>query len=71
MENNGVCEEAITMLRKQRHDFMNHLQVVHAMLQMGRTEKALLYIEELAKDPKLISDVLDDHKKQSDCPHKE
>ncbi|MDF2636453.1 MAG: signal transduction histidine kinase regulating citrate/malate metabolism, partial [Pelosinus sp.] len=47
MEDHEVCEEIVTLLRKQRHDFVNHLQVIHAMLQMGRREKALLYIEEL------------------------
>jgi sensor histidine kinase regulating citrate/malate metabolism len=58
MEDHEVCEEIVTLLRKQRHDFVNHLQVIHAMLQMGRREKALLYIEELAKDPSLVSDAL-------------
>lgn len=71
MQNHEVCEETITLLRRQRHDFINHLQVIHAMLQMGRTEKALVYIEELAKDPKLMSDALQDHEKQSSCPHKD
>lgn len=58
MENHGMYEEFVTLLRKQRHDFINHLQVIHAMLQMGRQEKALVYIEELAKDPALVSDTL-------------
>jgi sensor histidine kinase regulating citrate/malate metabolism len=71
MEDHEVCEETITLLRRQRHDFINHLQVIHAMLQMGRTEKTLIYIEELAKDPKLVSDVLKDHEEQLDCPYKD
>ncbi len=39
----------------QRHDFMNHMQVIHALLQLGRVEKALTYIEDLAKDPEMMS----------------
>lgn len=70
MVNHEVCEETITLLRRQRHDFINHLQVIHAMLQMGRTGKALIYMEELSKDPTLISEVLKDHVKQSGCLHK-
>lgn len=43
------------LLRAQRHDFINHIQVVHALLQLGRVEKALQYIEDLAKDPELVA----------------
>ncbi|HWR41186.1 MAG TPA: Spo0B domain-containing protein [Patescibacteria group bacterium] len=50
--------EAIRLLRRQRHDFINHLQVVYTLLQLGRNEKALAYIQKLAQDPDLISDVL-------------
>jgi pentatricopeptide repeat protein len=42
-------------LRAQHHEFINHMQVVHAMLQMGRVEKAMKYIEEMAKDPSLVA----------------
>lgn len=48
--NQEVCQEMIKMLRRQRHDFVNHIQVVHAYLQIGKVEKALAYLEELAKD---------------------
>lgn len=70
MEKHEVCEEIVTLLKKQRHDFVNHLQVIHAMLQMGRGEKALLYIEELAKDPGLVSDTLKAYEEQCGCLHK-
>jgi sensor histidine kinase regulating citrate/malate metabolism len=45
-----VGEEMIKLLRRQRHDFINHIQVVHAYLQLGKIEKALAFLEELAKD---------------------
>lgn len=64
MENHEVNAEIINLLKIQRHDFVNHLQVIHALLQLGRTEKALTYIEELAKDSRLISDTLKVHEEQ-------
>lgn len=54
----ATCADMIKLLRIQRHDFLNHLQVIHAMIQLGRGEKALQYIEKLAHDPDLISDLL-------------
>lgn len=64
MENHEVSKESIELLRIQRHDFINHLQVIHALLQLGRSEKALKYIEELAKDSSLISDTLKIYEEQ-------
>ena len=64
MENHEVSTESVELLRIQRHDFINHLQVIHALLQLGRTEKALTYIEELAKDATLISDTLKIYEEQ-------
>lgn len=69
-ENNEVCDELVRLLRVQRHDFINHLQVIHAMLQLGRVEKALQYIEELAKDQGLINDQIRMHSRQRECKHK-
>lgn len=66
MENHEVSTESVELLRIQRHDFINHLQVVHALLQLGRTEKALTYIENLAKDSGLISDTLKIYEEQRD-----
>ncbi|MEN6414497.1 MAG: Spo0B domain-containing protein [Veillonellales bacterium] len=62
-----VCDELVRLLRVQRHDFINHLQVVHGMLQLGRTENAMAYIENLAKDPSLITDQIRVHIAQTDC----
>lgn len=63
MADKDVCEEIVRLLRLQRHDFINHLQVIHAMIQLGRTEKALAYIEDLSKDTGLIQDALRLHEK--------
>ncbi len=40
-------KEVITLLRKQRHDFINHVQVIYAYLQMNKQEKAEEYIDKL------------------------
>lgn len=41
----AICEAAVALLRKQRHDYLNYLQVVQAYVQMGKPEKALAYME--------------------------
>lgn len=69
-ENEQVCDELLRLLRVQRHDFINHLQVIHAMLQLRRTDKALAYIENLATDDSLISDQLHGHVQQRECQRK-
>ncbi|SDE73003.1 Spo0B domain-containing protein [Sporomusa acidovorans] len=59
------CPDVIKLLRIQRHDFLNHLQVIHALIQLGRNEKALQYIEKLAHDPEMIENVLAAYKKEN------
>lgn len=70
MENHELDAESIDLLRIQRHDFINHLQVIHALLQLGRTEKALTYIEELAKNSRLISSTADIEEEQGTTAQK-
>lgn len=38
-------EQLNTAIRAQRHDFMNHLQVVHSLIELGESPEALEYIE--------------------------
>lgn len=64
MEDHELDAESMHLLRIQRHDFINHLQVIHALIQLGRTEKALIYIEELAKDSRAISSTLASYAEQ-------
>lgn len=63
----GSCEELERVLRMQRHEFINHIQVVHALLQLGRVEKAMRYIEDLAKDAGLIEEPLKHHRQDPSC----
>ena len=67
MTKGEVCPELIRILRLQRHEFINHIQVVHALLQLGKTEKAKQYLEDLAKSPNLLTDTLSDHVRQDIC----
>ncbi len=50
-------ENYISLLRKQRHDFMNDLQVIYGYLQMMRPKGALDYIDRLSKENEIISEI--------------
>ncbi|WP_053071937.1 Spo0B domain-containing protein [Ornithinibacillus contaminans] len=41
------AKEVIQLLRLQRHDLMNELQIVHGYLSMGKTEKVNAKVEEI------------------------
>lgn len=45
-------------LRSQRHDFMNHLQVVFSLTEMQEYEEAMQYIERVYGDIQRVSSVL-------------
>lgn len=48
-----LLDDAIeAALSKQRHDFLNHLQVVYAYVQIGKADRALQYMDELADEMK-------------------
>lgn len=47
-----ACEEVLRRLSRQRHDFLNHIQVVYAYLQIGKFEKALSYLEKIPEQIK-------------------
>lgn len=36
--------ETLSLLAEQRHDFLNHLQVLAGWLQLGDTQRALAYL---------------------------
>lgn len=41
-------KELLEVLRVQRHDFMNHLQIISGMVQLNKTDKVFDYIREIA-----------------------
>ncbi|MDU4961920.1 MAG: Spo0B domain-containing protein [Sporomusaceae bacterium] len=51
-------EEMLRLLRLQRHDFINHIQVVQALVQLGKIDKALRYIDDMVNSPEMSGDPL-------------
>ena len=45
-------------LREQRHDFLNHLQVVHSLIEMKQFEEASQYMEKVYDDIQLVGKVM-------------
>jgi sensor histidine kinase regulating citrate/malate metabolism len=54
----GHLQELVRVTRAQRHDFVNHLQAVYALLKTGRTEEAQRYIESLYHDVRISGEIL-------------
>ncbi len=50
--------DMFTSIRGQRHDFLNHVQVIHTMVQMGRTEQLKSYVGDLVKETRELSDIV-------------
>ncbi|MDL2280997.1 Spo0B domain-containing protein [Selenomonadales bacterium OttesenSCG-928-I06] len=53
--------ETLKLLRRQRHDFLNHLQIIHSLIVLDKSPKALEYIEEIAKDPNWLEKTISDN----------
>ncbi|HEX2946733.1 MAG TPA: ATP-binding protein [Clostridia bacterium] len=54
----GKLEKLNNSLRAQRHDFMNHLQVVHSLIEMDEYKSASEYIEKVYTDIQKVSRVM-------------
>lgn len=57
MDEYSAGAETTRLLRLQRHDFLNHIQVIHALIQLGKNEKALQYIDDVIKSPEMTGDI--------------
>lgn len=55
---NGQMDALNLKLRAQRHDFLNHLQVVYSLLEMGESNEAADYLETTYNQLKSVSKVL-------------
>lgn len=44
-------------LRKERHDFMNDIQIIYGYLQLNKKDEALKYINKMSKDNRNISKI--------------
>ncbi|WP_169733251.1 sensor histidine kinase [Cohnella panacarvi] len=45
-------------VRGQRHDFLNHVQVIHAMAQMGKFEQLQTYTATLVQETSEVNDIM-------------
>jgi sensor histidine kinase regulating citrate/malate metabolism len=59
MTENAVHVEIERLLRLQRHDFINHIQVIQALLQLGKTDRALGYIDDMVKSPEMTGNLIE------------
>lgn len=50
--------EMVRVVRSQRHDFINHMQVVYALMKTKKPERAEQYIEELCQNVRFNDGVL-------------
>ena len=54
----GQLEDLNGTLRRQRHDFMNHLQVVFSLMELGDSGEAMKYVESVYGDIKKTGSAL-------------
>lgn len=50
--------ELVRAIRAQRHDFVNHLQVVYALMRTDKIDKAQQYIEDLCQQVRITGEIL-------------
>ena len=55
---NNISEESKVLIKLQRHDFLNHIQVIQGFLQLGKPDKALNYIEKIIEDIRDVEKLL-------------
>lgn len=51
-------QEMIQIIKAQRHDFVNHLQVIYGLVSLGNTVQVKTYIKTLYKDVQVTSNIL-------------
>ena len=54
----GQLESLNREMRAQRHDFMNHLQVVYSLIEMGEPGEASAYVDKISGDMQRVSNML-------------
>ena len=57
-ETNDQMDALNLKLRAQRHDFLNHIQVVYSLLEMGESQEASDYLERIWTEFKTVSRVM-------------
>ena len=55
---NNQMDALNLQLRAQRHDFLNHIQVVYSLLEMGESDEAADYLERIYSQLRTVSKVM-------------
>jgi two-component system sensor histidine kinase AgrC len=50
--------EMTQIIKAQRHDFVNHLQVIYGLANLGHTDQTRDYIQTLYKDVQVTNNIL-------------
>ncbi|NLK01078.1 MAG: hypothetical protein GX318_07565 [Clostridia bacterium] len=45
-------KETMDLMQRQKHDYLNHLQVIYSYLQLGKADRALGYAKEVIEEIK-------------------
>lgn len=45
-------------IRAQRHDFLNHVQTIHSLAELGKSQELISYTKELTGDIRLMNDII-------------
>ncbi|MFD0673133.1 sensor histidine kinase [Cohnella sp. GCM10027633] len=54
----GDINDMFATVRGQRHDFLNHVQVIHTMAQMRKFDQLQAYTETLVQETQEVSDIM-------------
>ena len=52
-----IVKDLVKVIQVQRHDFLNHLQVISGLIQLDKTDRVREYINEICLDMQLMSTV--------------
>jgi sensor histidine kinase regulating citrate/malate metabolism len=51
-------EELNNTLRSQRHDFLNHIQIIHGLMEIGEYDEAASYMEQIYNEIQAVTKIL-------------
>ncbi|WP_066636394.1 Spo0B domain-containing protein [Desulfolucanica intricata] len=49
--------DLLKVMQVQRHDFLNHLQVISGLVQLGKTDRVKEYIDRICRELQLMSNI--------------
>lgn len=57
MENTNDLDYALKLMRMQRHDFLNYLQVIYGYIQINKSKEVINYIKDINKHIIILSSI--------------